>query len=180
MKINNSLFVICLFSLFVLSSCSKKLSYFTDQLYDEYDWSEEELKKVQFYLSDDIVLYRELSSEEARIKDGKIKIKDGRKIEEIIFEEGTPGLLLFSPKQDRLAISFDQDDKYLMFGSNSKVGGKFVLLAKDWKKRTGQVTYGTQTYYTTSASAFSSLLVDLDHAGGVNRQVQKVKGRTID
>lgn len=180
MKINNSLFVLCLLSLIVLSSCSKRLSYFTDHLYEEYDWSEEDLKQVQFYLSDDIVLYRDLSSEEARIQDGKIKIKNGRKVEEIIFEKGTPGLLLFSPKEDRLAVSFDQDNKYLMFGPNAKVGGKFVLLAKDWKKRSGQVTYGDLTYYTTSASAFSSLLVDLDHAGQVSHKVKKVKGRTID
>ena len=164
----------------LLSSCSKKLSYFTDNLYDEYNWSEEDLKQIQFYLSDDIVLFREASTDNVNISEGKIKIRDGRKVEEIVFKEGTPGLLIFSPKEDRFAVSFEENDKYLMFGPNEKVGGRFVLLAKDWRKRTGEVTYGGETYYTSSASAFSSLLVDLDNVGRTDYSTKKVKGRTIE
>lgn len=167
-------------AVFVLSSCSKKLSYFTDNLYDEYNWSEEDIKQIQFYLSSDIVLFREAVSDNVNITEGKIKIRDGRKVEEIVFKEGTPGLMIFSPKQNRFAVSFEENDKYLMFGSNEKAGGRFVLLAKDWKKRTGEVTYGGETYYTSSASALASLLVDLDTVGKTRYQTQKVKGRTID
>lgn len=170
----------CLFCTLLLSSCSKRLSYFTDSLYNEYDWSDEELKRVQFYLSEDIVLYRNLESESAHIDEGKIKIRDGRKVEEIIFERGTPCLLSFSPKEDRFAISFEENDKYLMFGPNKTTGGRFVLLAKDWKKRTGSVTYGGQTYFTSSASAFAALMVDLDSVGRTDYRVKKVRGRTID
>jgi len=172
--------VALILSMVMFSSCSKKLSYFTDNLYDEYSWSEEDLKQIQFYLSDDIVLYREASSDNARISEGKIKIRDGRKVEEIVFKEGTPGLLIFSPKEDRFAISFEQNDKYLMFGPNAKAGGRFVLLAKDWKKRTGEVTYGNETFYTSSASAFSSLLVDLDNVGRTDYNSTIVKGRKIE
>jgi len=156
------------------------LSYFTDNLYADYSWSEDDLKRIQFYLSSDIILYREASSDQVGISEGKIIIRDGRKLEEIIFKKGTPGLMLFSPKENRFAISFDENDKYLMFGPNEKVGGRFVLLAKDWKKRTGKVTYGGETFYTSSASAFSALLVDLDNVGRTNYKVKKVKGRTVN
>lgn len=169
-----------LFSMFIMTSCSKNLSYFTDNLYEDYSWSDEDLKKIQFYLSDDIVLFREASSDNARISEGKIKIRDGRKVEEIVFKKGTPGLMIFSPKKKRFAVSFEENDKYLMFGPNAKAGGRFVLLAKDWKKRTGQVTYGGESFYTSSASAFAALLVDLDTVGRTNYTVKKVKGRTID
>lgn len=180
MKIFNFFFVFAVMCMITFSSCSKKLSYFTDNLYEDYSWSEEDLKQIQFYLSSDIVLFREATSDDVRISEGKIKIRDGRKVEEIVFKKGTPGLLIFSPKQNRFAVSFEDNDKYLMFGPNEKAGGRFVLLAKDWKKRTGQVTYGGETFYTSSASAFASLLVDLDSVGRTKYQVKKVKGRTID
>jgi len=180
MKVAHSLFTICIMAAFVFSSCSKKLSYFTDNLYEDYNWSEEDLKKIQFYLSNDIVLFREASSDNVAIQEGKIKIRDGRKVEEIVFKRGTPGLMIFSPKENRFAVSFEENDKFLMFGSNQKAGGRFVLLAKDWKKRTGEVTYGGETYYTSSKSALAALLVDLDNVGRTNYNVKKVKGRRID
>lgn len=180
MKTFKFLFAASIMSIVLFSSCSKKLSYFTDDLYEDYSWSDDDLKKIQFYLSNDIVLFREASSDNVRISEGKIKIRDGRKVEEIVFKKGTPGLMIFSPKKDRFAVSFEENDKYLMFGPNAKAGGRFVLLAKDWKKRTGQVTYGGETFYTSSASAFSALLVDLDTVGRTNYNVTKVKGRTID
>ncbi len=164
-----------------LSSCSKKLNYFTEDLYEEYDWSVDELKRVQFYLSEDIVLYRELESESVAIDNGKIKFKDGRKVEEVVFEKGTPGVLSFSPKENRFAVSFDDDDnRFLMFGPNKKAGGRFVLLAKDWDRRVGKVTYGDLTYRTSNSSAFASLLVDVDKVGTTDYRKEKVGGRKVN
>jgi len=163
-----------------LPSCSKRLSYFTQDLYEEHNWSIDDLQGVQFYLSEDIVLYRQLESESSAIQDGKIKLRDGRKVEEVIFEKGTPGILSFSPKANRFAVNFDNDDRYLMFGPSSKAGGRFVLLAKDWDKRTGKVTYGGTTYNTSSSSAFASLLVDLDKFGRTSYRVEKAEGRKLE
>ena len=42
----------------MMASCSPNLSTFNQKLYEENQWSEEELKKIQFYLSDDIILTR--------------------------------------------------------------------------------------------------------------------------
>ena len=41
-------------ALIILSSCAPSLSPYTQKLYDRYEWKEADLKKVQFYLSDDI------------------------------------------------------------------------------------------------------------------------------
>ena len=163
-----------------LSSCSKRLSYFTEDLYKEHNWSVEELKQVQFYLSEDIVLYRELQSESAAIDDGKIKLSNGRKVDEIVFKKGTPGVLSFSPKENRFAINFDDDDRFLMFGPNQKAGGRFVLLAKDWNRSAGTITYGGESYRTSNASAFASLLVDLDNVGRTSYNSEKADGRKIN
>ncbi len=166
--------------LLTICSCSKRLSYFTEDLYNEYNWSVDELKRVQFYLSEDIVLYRELESESAAIDDGKIKLSNGRKVDEIVFKKGTPGILSFSPRENRFAINFDDDDRFLMFGPNEKAGGRFVLLAKDWNRRAGKITYGGQVYRTSNSSAFASLLVDLDNVGRTSYRSEKADGRKIE
>lgn len=164
----------------LISSCSPSLNYYTESMHDDYRLSEAELQSVQFYLSKDIVLYRDLGVNESKIKEGKIKIVDGRKVEEIIFPKETPGILMFSPKQDRFAVSFEEgEDSFLMFGPNKKAGGKFVLLAKEWDRRVGKVTYKGKTYKTNSQSAMAALLVDVDKARKVSRKTKKVKGRKV-
>ena len=87
---------------------------------------------------------------------------------------------MFSPKANRFAISFEEgEDSFLMFGPNKKAGGKFVLLAKEWDRRVGKVTYKGKTYNTTSQSAMAALLVDVDKARKVSRKTKKVGGRKI-
>ena len=115
-----------------LSSCGPTLKPFTENLYDEYEWSERDLQNVQFYLSHDIVLTRKASGHETAIKDGKIRIKEGKKIEKIVIKRGTPGVLVFIPKKNRFAISFDQDEnKYLMFGPSRKANGRKYIQGKN-------------------------------------------------
>ena len=89
-------------------------------------------------------------------------------------------MLSFSPKENRFAINFDDDDRFLMFGPNQKAGGRFVLLAKDWNRSAGTITYGGESYRTSNASAFASLLVDLDNVGRTSYNSEKADGRKIN
>ena len=83
----------------ILTSCSPTLTPFTQKLYEENKWTNDELKQIQFYISDDIVLRRKAENGQTTIKEGKIKTINGEKVEEIIFREGTPCLFHFSPKE---------------------------------------------------------------------------------
>ena len=141
MKAQN-LFLFFVLAMF-LSSCSTKLTYFTEDLYEEQGWSEDELKQIQFYVSKDIVLKRQLTGAKSEIISGKIKVENGRKIEEVVIPKGTPGAFLFSPKEDRFAVSFEEggDKRFLMFGPSPKYSDRFVMLASDWKQRGGKVNY---------------------------------------
>jgi len=176
----SKIFMASLVCAFFLASCSPTLRPFTDDIYDEFGNSKEQLSKIQFYLSNDIVLYRDYGGTRSSVRNGKIRIVDGRKIEEIVFKKGTPGVFVFSPKRDRIAISFEEGDgKYLIFGPNQKVGGRFVLLAKEWKKRRGKVTYANEIWNTTDESAYANLLVDLEKARSTKVSKTTVKGRKI-
>jgi len=172
--------VISALALLTLSSCGKNLKYFTEDLYDEYRWSEQELKTIQFYVSQDIVLYRGDSDDGTRIRDGKILVENDRKVEEVVIKSGTPGVFVLSPKEDRFAISFnDGKDEFLMFGPNPKANGRFVLLAKDWDRRSGEITYGGKTWKTNSDSAYAALMVDIKRSGKTKYRTDNVGGQKV-
>lgn len=166
---------------FVLSSCSSKLTYFTEDLYHEQGWSEEELKQIQFYVSHDIHLKRQLTGGKSEIISGKIKIENGRKVELVVIPKGTPGTFLFSPKSNRFAISFEEggDKRYLMFGPNRKYNDRFVMLASDWKRRNGTVNYDGKKWKVDSDDAYAALLVDMRKITKTDVNSRTAKGRRI-
>jgi len=172
--------LIALFIIISLSSCSKSLTSFTDQLYKQQRWSDTELKRIQFYLSDDIVLRRDAGTTKSRLDEGQIQIIDGRRVEQVVFRKGTPGVFVFSPSKDKFAISFeDNSDKYLMFGPSDKWSGRYVLLAKEWKKNRGKISYDGKVWNTSSESAYTALQVDLKKASNTQYKSKSVKGRKI-
>lgn len=175
----NSLFVgMVLF----LASCSPKLSPFSQGLVQQNSWTENELQRIQYYLSSDIVLKRDYTRGSSEIVAGEIKMVNGRQVEEIRISEGTPGVVLFQPKKDRIAVSFESGDdaRFLMFGPNPKRRGQYVLLASDWSSRRGKVKYDGKTYYTNPESASATLLVDLKKTGKTSVKSRSAKGRKID
>jgi hypothetical protein len=177
---NKVILIMMIFGSVLMSSCSRQLSYFTDKMYDDYNWSLDELKQIQFYVSEDIRLVRSFATGSSNIQEGQILIKDQNKVDEVIIRKGTPGTLIFSPGSDKFAVSFDEDPKnYLMFGPNEKASGRYVLLAKNWKKRGGIITYGEKEYRTTSESAFAALMVDISKARRSVKKTSTAKGRKI-
>lgn len=172
--------ILSFFSLFI--SCSPSLTPFSQDLYNKYRWSSEELKQIQFYLSDDIVLFKKMDGSEATIDEGKINIKKEKNGEKIVFKKGTPGVFVFSPKNNRFAISFHENDdtKYLMFGPNEALRGNFALLGKEWGKYQGTVTYQDKTYSVNASDALAVLLVDLRKVSRYNYKSKEEKGRKIN
>ncbi len=174
------IFSLAILVLMSLSACSKKLSVLDQRTKDNYNWSLQDLKRIQFYLSEDIRLKRIASSGDTEIKNGKVKVTKDRMIDEVVIERGTPGVVIFSPKRDKLAISFDPDDdsKYLIFGPNPKLGGQYVLLASSWKKHRGVVTYGGERYRLIG-SPYTKILLDIKKSEKSNTSSRRVKGREI-
>ncbi len=164
------------------ASCGPNLRPFTQNLYDQYQWSDSELKRIQFYLSDDITLYRELTGGSSEIISGEIKIVDGRRVEQVVIRRGTPGVLLFKPKDNRFAIGFEanSDERFLIFGPNPKASNRYALMASDWDRREGTVTYEGRKWSVNSGSAFSSLMVDLKKINKVESSSRTAGGRRVN
>lgn len=174
-------YVACIATLFI-GACSPSLSPFNQRLIDQNNWSEADLKDIQFYLSNDILLYRDFTTGSSKIESGEIKMVNGRKVEEVRIPKGTPGIALFQPKNNRLAVGFEDGDneRFLIFGPNPKKGNKYVLLATEWKNRRGKVKYDNKQFYTTTESALATLLVDLKQSKKTSVKSRSAKGRKID
>lgn len=165
----------------LLSSCGPTLSPFTQRLYEEQRWTEGDLRRIQFYLSDDLVLTRAVTGGGSDIVRGEIRIEDGREIERIVIRRHTPGVFVFSPKEDRFAVSFENDDqRYLIFGPNPRTGDRYTLLASDWNRRAGTVTYDGRPWQVNASDAFAGLLVDLRRIRNQEVRSRVAGGRKVE
>ena len=182
MNFLKSLTLPTLFLCIICTSCTPVYTYFTQDLYQEQQWSEADLQRVQFYTSKDIVLTRQIGTGESTITGGKIIIKNGQQYEKVVIPEGTPGVMVLMPREDRLAISFEDknNDAFLMFGPNPDFGNRFALLAQDWEQEQGQVHYKENVYAVDAEYAYAALMVDLRKEGQDQYATKSVKGRTIE
>lgn len=173
-------YLLLFFCLVLSVSCSKKLKYFTEDLYEEYDWTDADLRRIQFYVSQDIVLYRNKNDNNTKIRKGQIRVESESDVDRVVIKKGTPGVFVNSPRASHFAIAFDDDrDHFLMFGPNSKAEGRFLLMAKNWDKRKGEISYGKKLYETTSESAYAALMVDIKGANKTNVKSKTAGGRRV-
>jgi hypothetical protein len=164
----------------LLASC-KNLVPYTDAMKKKYGWNPEQIKRIQFYVSHDIILHREAVKGSTDIVHGKIKTIHGSRVEEIVIRAGTKGVVTDIPKEDKLLVSFETgDDKYLSFGVNPNASERYVLLASDWKNEMGKVHYAGAEYYTDPDSKYASLLVDLRKIENMEVHQRVAKGRKVE
>jgi hypothetical protein len=162
-----------------LASC-KNLVPYTDAMRQNHSWTDDQVKAIQFYVSHDIILRRELTKGSTEIVQGKIKMVDGRKVDEILIKAGTPGIVASIPKENKLKISFEMgDDKVLSFGVNPNQSERYVLLASEWRNGQGKVHYGTDEYYTDPDAKIAFLMVDLHKIDNTTMTQHVAKGRKV-
>jgi hypothetical protein len=149
-------------------------------LHEQINLDEYTMSKVQFYVSRDIVLHRDVGSTDTEIEQGKIRLVNGRQVEEVVIPAGTPGIMMSMPSSEQLAISFEATtDDALVFGVSSRQAGAFSLQAKDWSNRVGSIEYGGKTYRTSPESAGAILLVDVRKLNKSNKRTRTATGRTV-
>jgi len=113
-----------LIAAFSLSSCSQKI-YFTKETKEKLEAKGVDIKKIQFYNSEAIVLLREVKDEEIKVASGKVHFENGRNVEEIIIKRNTPGVFTEANVNDAMMVRFENgDNKILPFVSSKDYSGK--------------------------------------------------------
>ncbi|HYG51961.1 MAG TPA: hypothetical protein VD905_13710 [Flavobacteriales bacterium] len=165
--------------LFLISSCSPKVPY-TSYLASKYQLTEDELKKVQFYASDDIILYTKESSSKTGTENGTIVISSSEAENQILIKKGTPGILMKQVGTDKVYISFEVgDNKFLVFGSTGQ-REPFKLQAESWEGGRGKLSYDGKIYYASSMSGSTHLLVSIKKFQKKKSNQKVVEGRKIE
>ncbi|MFT4970249.1 MAG: hypothetical protein ACI9O4_002005 [Chitinophagales bacterium] len=172
--------VFLLVAIVSLSSC-KTLIPFTEDLKNSNSWTDNEIKQIQYYNSEPIILNRQLKSNETGIVSGKIKMVDGKEVEEIVIRKGTPGIISALPDGSRMAISFEiGDDHYLTFGVDKNRGGRYYLRLKDYKKnKFAVVSYFNKTYNVSPQALTAYLQVNLKKIKKEQLSLRVAKGRKL-
>jgi len=172
----------------LLSSCSINRMYLTVSTKLEIEKAGIDIKKVQFYNSEEIVLARQLSKEELKVAEGKVRIENGKSIEEIVIPANTPGVCELNDEKT-LKVSFDTGNgKSIPFlverkGDMVTTESYFKIGAKTWKRtsqgrQVGQVDYQGQIY-SLVRGADSRLMIDKSVLNKVDRKTHIAKGRKL-
>jgi hypothetical protein len=75
-----------------LTACGPELRPFSTKLLNEGGWRDNDLKKIQFYVSEDVVIRRKITDGSSEITSGTIKMVKGVRVEEVRIKRGTPGV----------------------------------------------------------------------------------------
>lgn len=177
-----------LFITVVLSSCSTSRLYLTVDTRKQIEKAEIALTQVQFFNSEEIVLIRQLSKEDIGVDKGRIRIENGRQVEEVIIPRNTPGVCeLFDEKT--LKVSFETGDgkqiPFLVERRNGTVteDSHFKIGAKEWVttsrgNKVGKVDYDGKVY-TLIRGLNSRLLIEKSTLNNVERDTRVAKGRKL-
>lgn len=172
----------------VLTSCSTSRIYFTVETKQQVEKASVPLTQVQFYNSEEIVLIRQMSSEEFGVEKGRIKIQNGRQVEEVIIPRNTPGICELHDEKT-LKVSFDKGNDnalaFLVERRNDMVtpGSHFKLGAKEWVttdrgNKVGKLDYEGKVF--TLIRGFNSrLLIDKSVLTKEERDTKVAKGRKL-
>lgn len=176
-KINQ---LVALGMLFFIVSCSPKIP-FTQAIRDQYKLTPEELKGIQFYLSDPLALRRgETNENQKTTEDGKLVVQSGRSIDQVTFKANTKGAAEQVLDPQSMKVSFeDGAENYLVFSSSRNRNGFYSLQALSWENGKGKINYGGQTWYSSPGSDQAILLFKMKSVKKLRVNEKVAKGRKV-
>lgn len=174
---NTLLFII---GLAFLTSCSPKLQ-FTQSVKEQHKLTDEELKKIQFYTSGDILLQRaEKGGTEKETTEGELVITTGKSMEQVLIKAGTPGIIIKVLDDNKVAVRFEPGEgKYLVFGDPRNRKGSYMIVPSTERNNKKLVTYGEKRYVLAGTSEYVSLLFRMKKLNQIKRDEHVVKGMKL-
>ena len=155
---------------------------FTKDLLQRITSSNLDIKKVQFFIDQRLILRRTLGNQKSNIKGGQILFENGLYIHEVIIPKYTPGICE-GIDGDRISISFELQNNDIKFGPHGDNQESFTLSARNWNNGTGELTYDNATYTVKCATcpnvAVTTLLVKKSEANRIQKTQRIVRGRRV-
>ncbi len=184
-----SIVILCFPCAILLFGCgsSKNLSKdcvpFTRELRQKLEIDNIDLKLVQFYVDQKLVLTRNLGDQKVEVSSGVVKLEHGKFINEVIIPSLTPGICE-STDNEKLLISFEKGNNKLSFGPGSGYFvNNYVLYGTEWKNGTASVTYDFNKFRARCGScqdvATATLVIRKSEWEKMEKKSRTLKGRTV-
>src|ERR1700734_2742016 len=178
--------ILCFIGSVLLFSCSssrKNFVPFTRDLRAKLDKENIDLRQVQFYIDQKLILSRNLGDQKVEVKSGVVKLENGKYINDVIIPPFTSGIC-DATENDRLKISFEKGNNDLAFGPGSGYTfNDYVLYGTEWKDGTAAVTYDSNKFRarcgTCSDVASATLVIRKKELDKMERKSRVLKGRTV-
>lgn len=173
-----TIFIALLFG-FMLQSCSSTIP-FTHSMVEKYKLDEGDLRSLQFYTSEELILTRGESEKSKSTEGGVLKIKDKDALDQVIIPAGTKCIVEGSEGQRTLKMRFGEEgDKTLVFGSIKKHNGVYSLMAKDWEYGRASVQYMDEEYKTQRGASSVFLTIEVKSLKETKSERTVEKGASI-
>jgi len=174
----------------ILSGCSssRKMSRdyvpFTSQLKHRLERDSIDIKKVQFYIDQKLILSRYLDDEKAQVTSGKVRLENGKYINEVIVPPFTPGVCE-DIQNGNLMISFEKGSSDMGFGLGSGyTANTYVLYGYDWRNGTAVVNFDNKKFRVRCATctdvAMTRLLIKKNVVDKVEKKTHVLSGNKVE
>jgi hypothetical protein len=165
----------------VLFSCGIKVPL-TNELKEEYDLNEKNMKKVQFFTSQTIILEKsKTSGTQGTSQDGTLISSKSKEQDRVIIPANTKCIFESAGANEELVVRFEVGvGKTLKFGVRAaQATGKYYLIA-DWKmNQGGEMLYGNEKFSTAATSGNAYLMVKKKNLNKTKRKDRIVKGMKV-
>lgn len=153
------------------------------------------LKKIQYYNSQPIVLKRVLSKSETTVTSGEVRLENGLNVEQIEIKKNTPGVL-DSIAGEVMYIRFEQGpNRYIKFSDNAY--GQYEMKAERWDPKSvgaqtnqgyaqffelnkGEVMYEGKKYYTNTTLSKAKLKIKKKETSKVAVKRRRASGVRVN
>jgi len=156
-------------------------SDFVSGMIPKYSLTQNSLKKIQFYTSHDIVLYKQSSVDTVSISKGTLLIDKTSKSNELIIKASTPCLFIKGDEKE-ITVAFDNDIVLNFVNPCFKCcakSGKYYLAAETWADDTGTLTVNGVRYKALGVSGQTYLTIDKKYLENNRRESITLKGKTL-
>lgn len=164
----------------LITSCSQKIAY-TDVVKEQFDLSPENMTKVQFYTSANIILEKNRSSgNQTTGSSGELVVNSSKTQDRIIIPTNTRGVFEKIGPNNEVIVRFEMGSgRVIKFATRAtQTSGKYYLVA-DWKANGGTMQYGNESYTVASGGSSAFLQVRMKKMQKIVRKDRVVKGMKV-
>ena len=160
---------------------------FTRELFDKLSMNNIDVKLVQFYIDQQLVLTRYLNNDQVTVKNGVIKFNNGKYVNEIVIPQYTP-VVCEAVEGDGLRVNAESSPNTTLKFLNSKQYSpvNYIFNPDKWNKDgTVETIYDGNKYTVTCPTCSTNqpneakLVAKQSAFDNLDKQSKIIKGRTI-